>query len=140
MIKQYFVSRHAGAHEWAARQGFEVEVVTHFDPEVIVDGDIVIGTLPINLADRVCARGGRYLHLTLDLTPAARGVELTADRMEELGARLQEYRVSSPLEPATLDAVLAEVAAAMAESGSTLRHMQAIIHRAYMNAHPEKYS
>lgn len=90
---QYFVSRHAGAHEWAARHGFDVKVVAHFDPEVVSDGDLIIGTLPIHLAARVCERGGRYLHLVLDLTAEDRGQEISADRMEAIGARVEEYRV-----------------------------------------------
>jgi CRISPR-associated protein Csx16 len=92
-MKQYFVSRHAGAHEWASRKGFEVEVVTHFESSAIESGDVVIGTLPIHLAAEVCGRGGKYFHLILDLTAADRGKELSADRMEELGARVVEYRV-----------------------------------------------
>lgn len=93
MKKTYFVSRHAGAKEWATRQGFDAEVIGHFDPECTNEGDTVIGTLPINLAAAVFKNGGRYLHLTLDLTPEDRGRELTADRMAELGARLEEYAV-----------------------------------------------
>jgi CRISPR-associated protein Csx16 len=90
---QYFVSRHIGAHEWAARKGFNVQVVTHFDTEIVQDGDTIIGTLPIHLAARVCERGGRYLHLILDLTADDRGKEISADRMSDLGARIEEYRV-----------------------------------------------
>jgi CRISPR-associated protein Csx16 len=90
---QYFVSRHAGAHEWASRKGFDVVVVTHFDPNTVHPDDVVIGTLPIHLAARVCERGGRYLHLVLDLTADDRGKEISADRMAELGARIEEYRV-----------------------------------------------
>lgn len=90
---QYFVSRHAGAHDWAARKGFDVEVVSHFDAETVESGDVVIGTLPVNLVETVCRRGGRYFHLILDLTAEDRGRELSADRMEELGARIIEYRV-----------------------------------------------
>jgi CRISPR-associated protein Csx16 len=92
---QYFVSRHAGAHEWASRKGFEVVVITHFDPENVQNDDIVIGTLPIHLAARVCERGGRYLHLVLDLTSDDRGKEISADRMDQLGARIEEYKVYS---------------------------------------------
>lgn len=94
MTQQYFVSRHAGAHEWAARQGFEVQVVSHFDPEVVESGDVVIGTLPVQLACRVCERGGEYLHLTLDLRPEDRGQEISADRMQDLGARVERFVIT----------------------------------------------
>ena len=61
-------------------------------------GDTVIGTLPVNLVARVCARGGRYLHLSLDLPAEARGRELTADELERYGARLEAY-VAKPATP-----------------------------------------
>lgn len=88
---QYFISRHAGAHEWAQRKGFDAKVVSHFDTKVVEKGDLVIGTLPVHLAADVCQRGGRYFHLVLELGPEDRGKELSADRMEELGATVQEF-------------------------------------------------
>lgn len=90
----FFVSRHAGAIEWAARQGLEVDrQIDHLDPADIRPGDIVIGTLPVNLAAEVCARGGRYYNLSLDLPPEVRGQELSADDLERYGARLEGYAV-----------------------------------------------
>ena len=90
---KYFVSRHAGAHEWASRQGLDVQVVSHFDAECVEVGDVVIGTLPVQLACRVCDLGGKYFHLTLDLAAEDRGKEISADRMEELGARIEEFDI-----------------------------------------------
>ena len=91
-----FVTRHAGAREWAARQGLTVdEVVDHLDPETINPGDLVIGTLPVHLVAEICQRGGRYLHLVLNVLPEARGRELSADDMEKFGARMEEFRVAS---------------------------------------------
>ncbi|GIX15053.1 MAG: hypothetical protein KatS3mg118_3012 [Paracoccaceae bacterium] len=89
-----FVSRHPGAVEWARRQGIVAEAVHHLDPSAIRPGDTVIGTLPVHLAAEVCARGGRYLHLVLDLPPEARGRDLSAEEMDRHGARLQECQVS----------------------------------------------
>jgi CRISPR-associated protein Csx16 len=95
----WFVSRHPGAVAWAQRRGLAVDrQLAHLAPEQIAPGDTVIGTLPVNLVARVCARGGRYLHLSLDLPAEARGRELTADELERYGARLEAY-VAKPATP-----------------------------------------
>lgn len=91
----WFVSRHPGAIEWAARQGLRVDrLLDHLDPAIVQTGDIVIGTLPVNLAAEVCARGARFFNLSLDLPPEARGRELSADDLERYGARIEEYRIT----------------------------------------------
>ena len=90
----FFVSRHPGAADWALEQGLAVDrAVAHLDPAEVEAGDVVIGTLPVNLAAQVCARGARYLHLTLDLPADWRGQELSAADMQACGVRLEEYRV-----------------------------------------------
>jgi CRISPR-associated protein Csx16 len=90
----YLVSRHQGAVQWVRAQGWAVdEVVPHLDPDIVGEGDRVIGTLPVHLAAAVCARGGRYYHLELDLPPDKRGAELTPGDMNACGARVREYRV-----------------------------------------------
>ncbi|BBD76984.1 CRISPR-associated protein Csx16 [Hydrogenophilus thermoluteolus] len=91
----WFVSRHPGAVAWAARQGLKVDrQVAHLDPDEVQAGDTVIGTLPVHLAAQVCARKARYLHLSLDLPPEARGLELSADDLERYGARLEAYHIA----------------------------------------------
>ena len=90
----FFVSRHPGAADWLREQGLVVDRrVAHLDPAEVGPGDTVIGTLPVHLAAAVCARGARYLHLTLDLPPDWRGRELSAADMAACGTRLEEYRV-----------------------------------------------
>lgn len=92
----YFITRHPGARQWAAEAGFVIDrMVDHLDPAEIGAGDRVLGTLPVNLAAEVCARGGRYFHLSLDLPPEWRGRELAAEDMRRFGARLQEFRVQA---------------------------------------------
>lgn len=92
----YLITRHPGAIEWATRQGLAIDQqVAHLDPADIKPGDTVIGTLPVNLAADVCARGGRFYNLTLDLPPEARGRELSAEDLERYGARLEEYSVQA---------------------------------------------
>jgi CRISPR-associated protein Csx16 len=90
----YFVTRHPGAIAWAARQGLKVDrQLDHLDVAIIQPGDTVIGILPVNLAAEVCARGGRFFNLSLTVPPEARGRELSADELEQFGARVEEYRV-----------------------------------------------
>lgn len=92
--RTWFVSRHPGAIEWAARQGIRVDQqVDHLDVTQIQAGDVVIGTLPVHLAAEVCQRRARFFNLSLDVPAEARGRELTADELERLGARIEEYRV-----------------------------------------------
>jgi CRISPR-associated protein Csx16 len=98
----WFVSRHPGAVTWAARQGLAVDRwVPHLDVAAVQAGDIVAGTLPVQLAADVCERGARYLHLSIDVPAEARGQELDADDLERLGARLEGYAVSGPRGDAT---------------------------------------
>ncbi len=90
----YLITRHAGARQWAEEEGIAVdELIDHLEIDVIRPGDIVIGTLPVNLAAEVCARGGRYLHLSLELPYDWRGRELTADDMRRFGARVEAFRI-----------------------------------------------
>lgn len=90
----FFVSRHPGAADWASTQGLAVDrALDHLDADRVAAGDVVIGTLPVNLAATVCARGARYLHLSLDLPADWRGRELSAAEMRACSARLEEYLV-----------------------------------------------
>ena len=90
----FFVSRHSGAIEWARRKGLAVDrFVQHLDASSIAQDDVVIGTLPANLAAEVCARGATYLHLSLDLPEGARGRELSADDLDHFGARVERLFV-----------------------------------------------
>ncbi|EGQ62636.1 CRISPR-associated protein, VVA1548 family [Acidithiobacillus sp. GGI-221] len=96
MKKVFFVSRHPGAIEWAARHGIQgAELISHFEPDDIEPGDEVIGTLPINIVAEVNRLGGTYQHLSMDLPADARGKELTADDMEKYGARLETFYAAS---------------------------------------------
>lgn len=89
----YFITRHKGAVEWARAQGITATQISHLDPGMIRQGDTVLGTLPVNIAAEICARGARYFHLSLDVPEALRGEELTAAQMQACSAALEEYDV-----------------------------------------------
>ncbi|PJC04222.1 MAG: CRISPR-associated protein Csx16, partial [Gallionellales bacterium CG_4_9_14_0_8_um_filter_55_61] len=56
----WFVSRHPGAVDWAKTQGIAVDRwVAHLVLSEIEACDTVIGTLPVQLAAQVCAKGAR---------------------------------------------------------------------------------
>ena len=94
MSKTIFVTRHPGAAEWAADNGFQAATqVEHLDVADIAAGDVVAGTLPVHLAAAVCEAGAAYWHLTLELPAHLRGVELSAAQMVEAGARVERYTV-----------------------------------------------
>lgn len=90
----FLVTRHSGAVQWIAARGIVVDQhCPHLDPAEIGAGDTVIGTLPVHLAASICARGGRYVHLSIDLQSDARGRELGADELDRYGARLDAFEV-----------------------------------------------
>lgn len=90
----YFISRHPGAAQWAAEQGLLVDhLVSHWNVAETKPGDVIIGTLPVHLAGKVCALGGRYFHLSLTMPEEMRGKELTAENMRHYGAELHEFHV-----------------------------------------------
>lgn len=92
----YFITRHPGAKQWAREEGFVIDrLVAHLEPEEIRPGDTVLGTLPVNLAARICEQGARYYHLSLELPLEQRGKELSVEDMRRFGARLEEYRIEA---------------------------------------------
>lgn len=89
-----FVTRHPGALDWARAKGIACDRhVIHLDPQEVGAGDTVIGSLPVHLAAEICARGARYLNLSLDLPAHLRGRELDAATLEECRARIEEFSV-----------------------------------------------
>ena len=90
----WFVGRHHGARVWVERQGICVHHwCEHLDPQHVQAGDKVIGTLPVQLAAEICARGAEYWHLVLSLRRDERGVELSAEQLDCAHARLQRFVV-----------------------------------------------
>lgn len=93
MAKLWIVSRHAGALAWLAAEGWHGTQIDHLDIDCVAAHDVVIGTLPANLAAEVCAKGARYIHLALRIPLELRGVELNLQQMMTYGASLRAYDV-----------------------------------------------
>lgn len=96
MAKTWIVSRHPGAVSLLEAQGWSGILIDHLDVERIERGDTVIGTLPINLAAEVCAKGASYLHLSLRVPFSLRGKELSPEQMLECGATVEAFDVLRP--------------------------------------------
>lgn len=92
----YFITRHTGALQWAAAHqvAFDVHLEHLLDLEELNAGDVVIGTLPINIISQINNMGVRYIHLSLQIPPHLRGVELDISQLNECQATLEEFVVS----------------------------------------------
>jgi CRISPR-associated protein Csx16 len=94
-VTLWFVSRHPGALEWMRKNHIPFDRhVPHLEVDDIRPGDEVIGSLPINLAAEVCARGATYRHLSLRLDIDDRGRELSAQELERYDACLESYFIT----------------------------------------------
>lgn len=90
----WFVSRHPGALAWARQSGIAFDRhVAHLDTAIVGSGDTVIGSLPVNLAAEVCARGAEYWNLSLRVAEHDRGRELSAEELQGYHAFVERYEV-----------------------------------------------
>ncbi|MEE9322534.1 MAG: CRISPR-associated protein Csx16 [Granulosicoccus sp.] len=89
-----FVSRHPGAQQWADSQGLSIDkFITHLNLEDTNKGDLIIGTLPLNLIAIIHEHGCQYIHLSLNLKPELRGKELSAQELSNCDARLSCFSI-----------------------------------------------
>ena len=91
----YFVTRHVGALQWAKLNAlhFDVHLEHLIDFDQLNQNDVIIGTLPINMVYMLNIKGIRYIHLSLEIPPHLRGIELTADQLTECKASLEAFSV-----------------------------------------------
>lgn len=91
----YLISRHQGAVEWMNHMGHHYdEHLTHLNDYVeLSKGDVVVGSLPINIVADLAERGVSYMHLSLYIPEHLRGIELSAEQLSKLNARLEAYQV-----------------------------------------------
>jgi CRISPR-associated protein Csx16 len=93
-MSRWFVSRHPGAIAWAQSQHLRVDRwVPHLDVADVRDGDVVMGTLPVHLAQQVCARGAAFYFLSVEILASQRGQELSRDEMMAANCSLVKYVV-----------------------------------------------
>lgn len=94
LLSTWLITRHPGAVAWMRARGIAYDRhLQHLDVSAVKPGDVVIGTLPVPLAARVCALGAAYRHLSLDLPEHLRGRELDVDELNACNARIEEFRV-----------------------------------------------
>ena len=90
----WFISRHPGALDWMRRRGIAFDQhLSHLDMAEVHAGDTVIGSLPVNLAAEVCAKGAIYRHLSLKINANDRGRELSAAELEAYDASIATYNI-----------------------------------------------
>ncbi len=90
----WFVSRHPGAQVWAQAQALYFDrLCPHLDPSDVRSGDVVIGSLPVNLASEVCQRGAKFINLSLKVPPELRGQELTIQQMLACDVKLEQFDI-----------------------------------------------
>lgn len=89
------VTRHKGAIEWLKCKGHIREgdtILEEFKPEMVSEGDTVIGVLPLALAVQALERGARVYLLQLPQVPRElRGKELSVEEMDEYGTALCRF-------------------------------------------------
>lgn len=91
----YFITRHPGALQWAEQSQlhYDVHLEHLLSLSVLNTGDTVVGTLPINMVYQLNQKGVSYVHLSLEIPPALRGIELTAEQLNSCKATLEKFEV-----------------------------------------------
>ncbi len=72
------------------------KVMLHLDVDKVRPGDIVIGTLPINMVDSIREQGGSYFHLVpTNVIQGQRGKALSTAELDAVAFQVMEYVVVS---------------------------------------------
>lgn len=91
----YFISRHPATKVWVKQQGIRIDHwLEHLqDMASLSQGDVVYGTLPIQLVADLNARRIRYVHFSITLPEKLRGKELSVNELSLCEPRLEEFEV-----------------------------------------------
>lgn len=94
----YIVSRHPATVEWIRNEGFSNPIlIEHFTDSnmlELVEGDIVIGNLPLSIISEICEKNVAYYNISFEnLSKDKRGRELALDEIIEAGINIKRYLV-----------------------------------------------
>ncbi|MDP8052784.1 CRISPR-associated protein Csx16 [Pasteurella atlantica] len=94
-MKTYFVSRHQGAIDWIKTQDIKIDhFIEHLDVDMVKNGDVVIGTLPIHIAAQVCKKEAKFYFLSINVHKEQRGQELNKDELIKQECKLQQFIIT----------------------------------------------
>ena len=91
-MKKIIITRHKGAVDWIKKHYPEFSAFEHLTHanKLDIQGNIIIGTLPVNLA----VLSKEYWHLTMNIPVEFRGKELTVEDMEIFGCSIYRYKIN----------------------------------------------
>ncbi len=91
-MEKIIITRHKGAVDWIKKHYPKFSVFKHLThaSEEDIEGNIIVGTLPVNLA----VLSKEYWHLSMDIPAEFRGKELTIEDMESFNCLLQRYEIN----------------------------------------------
>ncbi|HIF9493542.1 TPA: CRISPR-associated protein Csx16 [Photobacterium damselae] len=94
-MAMYFISRHPAALEWVNTQNIKIDHwLEHLlDLSLFVSGDIVLGTLPIQLVAALNQKGVQYGHFSLTVPPQWRGSELNLEQVLQCQPEITYFHV-----------------------------------------------
>lgn len=91
----YFISRHPAALAWVNKQNIKIDHwLEHLlDLSLFVSGDVVLGTLPIQLVAALNQKGVQYGHFSLTVPPQWRGAELNLKQVLDCNPEITYFHV-----------------------------------------------
>lgn len=94
-LTSYFVTRHSATKVWAKEQEIKVDHWLEHISELSLfnEGDVIYGTLPIQIAAQLCNQGVRYGHFSLQVPPCMRGVEFSVEQLSSFQPKIEFFSI-----------------------------------------------
>ena len=93
----YIVTRHCASREWILNNlphsTDETIVQSHLDPNVIQQGDVVVGVLPLHIIAQIYDKGGTFYAFDIVIDKNLRGKELSKKDLVQCQPTLTKYTV-----------------------------------------------